>query len=54
MALEIEGLCPLLEVFDMPKAMAFYRDLLGFEVIATSRPGPDFDWARCCDSTMPS
>ena len=45
MALKIEGVCPLLEVFDMPKAIAFYRDLLGFEIVATSRPGNDFDWA---------
>jgi catechol 2,3-dioxygenase-like lactoylglutathione lyase family enzyme len=45
MALKIEGICPLLEVFDMPKAIAFYCNLLGFEVVATSRPGNDFDWA---------
>jgi glyoxylase I family protein len=45
MALKIEGVCPLLEVFDMPKAISFYRDLLGFEVVATSQPGNDFDWA---------
>ena len=45
MALEIEGVCPLLWVFDMPKAIAFYRDLLGFEVIATSEQGDDCDWA---------
>jgi catechol 2,3-dioxygenase-like lactoylglutathione lyase family enzyme len=45
MDLKIEGVCPLLAVFDMPKAIAFYRDVLGFEVVATSRPGNDFDWA---------
>jgi catechol 2,3-dioxygenase-like lactoylglutathione lyase family enzyme len=30
----------------MPRAVAFYRDLLGFQVVETSRPrGPDdFDW----------
>jgi len=45
MAIDVRGLAPLLEVFDMPASIAFYRDALGFEVIATSRPGPNFDWA---------
>ncbi len=43
--LDIEGVCPLLQVFDMPKAIAFYRDGLGFRVVATSRAGDDCDWA---------
>jgi glyoxylase I family protein len=30
------GLTPLIGVFDMPKALAFYRDLLGFEVVSAS------------------
>ena len=30
------GLTPLISVFDMPKALAFYRDLLGFEVVSAS------------------
>jgi glyoxylase I family protein len=34
MALTVHGLVPLLEVFDLPKAVAFYRDVLGFELIA--------------------
>ncbi len=45
MALEVEGVCPLLVIFDMPTSIAFYRDTLGFEVVATSQPGDDFDWA---------
>jgi glyoxylase I family protein len=45
MAIDVRGLAPLLEVFDMPTSIAFYRDALGFEVIATSSPGPNFDWA---------
>jgi glyoxylase I family protein len=45
MALKVEGVCPLLWVFDMPKAIGFYRDLLGFEVVSTDRPGNDCDWA---------
>jgi uncharacterized glyoxalase superfamily protein PhnB len=34
--LDLRGICPLLQVFDMPESLAFYRDLLGFEVIATA------------------
>jgi uncharacterized glyoxalase superfamily protein PhnB len=42
---DIHGIAPLLQVFDMPAAVRFYRDVLGFELIATSHPGPRFDWA---------
>jgi glyoxylase I family protein len=37
-ALDLRGICPLLQVFDMPESLAFYRDLLGFEIIATAPP----------------
>ena len=30
------GLTPLIQVFDMIKSIAFYRDILGFEVISAS------------------
>ena len=30
------GLTPLIQVFDMPQALAFYRDLLGFGVVSAS------------------
>jgi glyoxylase I family protein len=30
------GLTPLISVFDMLRALAFYRDLLGFEVVTAS------------------
>jgi glyoxylase I family protein len=51
MAIEIRGMAPLLQVFDMPTSIAFYRDKLGFEVATTSagpKPGNDHDrfgWA---------
>jgi len=32
MALQIGGYCLLLQVFDMPTSIAFYRDTLGFNV----------------------
>jgi len=46
MSIEIKGMAPLLQVFDMPTSIAFYRDVLGFEVVSTSRPGEEnFGWA---------
>jgi catechol 2,3-dioxygenase-like lactoylglutathione lyase family enzyme len=45
MAIEIRGMAPLLEVFDMPASIAFYRDVLGFAVVSTdSNPVPHNDW----------
>jgi glyoxylase I family protein len=49
MTLAIEGAVPLLTVFDVPTSIAFYRDVLGFEVAETSKPftdaKDDFGWA---------
>jgi catechol 2,3-dioxygenase-like lactoylglutathione lyase family enzyme len=45
MTLHIRGLAPLLQVFDMPPSIHFYRDILGFEVVNTSGPGDDVGWA---------
>jgi len=44
---KVEGLAPLLQVYDMPRSVAFYRDKIGFEVVAKApdRPGDEFDWA---------
>lgn len=48
MALQVQGLTPLIQVFDMPRSVAFYHDVLGFTVVETSRPregqADDFDW----------
>jgi catechol 2,3-dioxygenase-like lactoylglutathione lyase family enzyme len=46
MSIKLESFTPLLQVFDMPRSVAFYRDILGFEVVATSPPRgrDDFDW----------
>ncbi len=43
---KVEGITVLVQVFDMPEAVAFYRDVLGFEVHSTSEPrtGDQFDW----------
>ncbi len=47
MALDVRGLSPLLQVYDIPTSVRFYRDLLGFEVVTTSPVlGEDrFHWA---------
>lgn len=36
MPLELRGLRPLIQVYDMPASLRFYRDVLGFEIVATS------------------
>jgi glyoxylase I family protein len=50
MGFQLQGICPLLQVFDMPTALAFYRGVLGFEVITAAPPedkvsGDNFGWA---------
>jgi glyoxylase I family protein len=45
MAITIQGHAPLFQVFDMPTSIAFYCKVLGFEIVATDRPGDRFDWA---------
>jgi len=45
MSIEVRRVCTLLQVFDMPTSVRFYRDVLGFEVVSTSpRDGDRFDW----------
>ena len=36
MGIEVRGLAPLLQVFHMPTAIRFYRDVLGFEITGKS------------------
>jgi uncharacterized glyoxalase superfamily protein PhnB len=43
MPIQVRGLAPLLEIFDMPTSVAWYCDKLGFELVARSQPG--FGWA---------
>jgi glyoxylase I family protein len=47
MALDVRGLTPLLQVYDMPTSVRFYRDVLGFKIESTSPAlGEDrFHWA---------
>ncbi len=41
---DIRGMAPLVEVFDMPTSLGFYRDVLGFQVVASSGPGDRAGW----------
>ena len=54
MPIKAQGLTPLIEVFDMPAALAFYRDLIGFEVALQSSPGDNFGWGllKMGDATL--
>jgi catechol 2,3-dioxygenase-like lactoylglutathione lyase family enzyme len=40
----LEGMCPLFQVYDMATSLAFYRDVLGFEMLRSAPPGDDPDW----------
>jgi glyoxylase I family protein len=45
MSMEIRGLAPLLQVFDMPTSIAFYCDALGFQIVGSDgKPAPHNDW----------
>ena len=46
MAIDVRGVCTLVLVFDMPTSLKFYRDVLGFEVVATNDDGAgdNVDW----------
>lgn len=56
MPLELKGVTPLISVFDMPTALRFYRDLLGFEIVTTSKlrnpDDCDFAWLRLGDADV--
>jgi glyoxylase I family protein len=42
--MDIHGVAPLVQVFDMPTALHFYRDILGFTVFGRSGPSDNCDW----------
>jgi catechol 2,3-dioxygenase-like lactoylglutathione lyase family enzyme len=49
MAITLNGSAPLFEVFDMPASFAFYRDVVGFDIVATNKDidtdPAQVDWA---------
>ena len=46
MTIDVRGVCTLVLVFDMPTSLKFYRDVLGFDVVATNddEAGDNVDW----------
>ena len=44
MTLQVDGVCTLIQVFDMPASVAFYRDVLGFEIVDHAPDEEDWDW----------
>ncbi len=54
MGIEVRGLSPLLEVFDMPTSLAFYRDKVGFRITGDSGQGDESGWVmlELGDSTI--
>lgn len=45
MAIDVRGTTTLIQVFDMPTSLAFYCDILGFQVHNSSQPVPNCGWA---------
>ena len=46
MALNLKGMCPLVQVYDMPTSMKFYVEMLGFEIVTVDNKdkAPHHDW----------
>ena len=46
MAIDVKGMTPLLQVFDMATSLKFYCDVLGFEIVATDKntEAPNHNW----------
>ena len=46
MSIDIRGMTPLLQVFDMPTSLNFYCDVLGFEIVQTdsNTTAPNHNW----------
>ena len=54
MTLKIGGFATLIQVFDMPTSLAFYRDVMGFEVISDAPEDGrcDWVWLKSADSEL--
>ena len=50
MAINFDGLCPLVQVFNMPTSVNFYREVLGFELVGNSPivKSPQGDYFHWC------
>ena len=52
--MRIGGFATLLQVFDLPKSLAFYRDVLGFDVVSEVPEDGQCDWVllKRCESEL--
>jgi glyoxylase I family protein len=44
MTIDIRGIAPLLQVYDMPASLAFYCGILGFALEQSNSTSPPYDW----------
>ena len=44
MCIEVRGVCTLISVFSMSRSLAFYREILGFEIVSDSGNGDESSW----------
>jgi glyoxylase I family protein len=44
MEIQLDGLCPLIQVFDMRVSLGFYRDVLGFQIAQRAPDTEDCEW----------
>lgn len=51
MGIDMRGLCPLIQVFDMDTSLHFYCDLLGFKVVQKAERG-GWAWLRHGDAEL--
>lgn len=53
MAIDVRGMTPLLQVFDMARSLRFYCDVLGFQIVQadanTTAPNHNWVWLRLND-----
>ena len=54
MTLRIGGFATLIQVFDMPTSLKFYRDVMGFSVISDAPEDGrcDWVWLKCGESEL--
>ncbi|HEY1400001.1 MAG TPA: VOC family protein [Terriglobales bacterium] len=56
MTIDIQGMTPLLQVFDMATSLKFYCDVLGFEIVQTdtntTAPNHNWVWLRLNDTDL--
>jgi glyoxylase I family protein len=54
MTLRVSGFATLIQVFDMPTSLAFYREVMGFKIISDAPEDGrcDWVWLRCGESEL--